>query len=199
MKIGIDIDGVLTDEKKYVIDYGTKFFLENNIHYKVRDNKFDGKEIFDVTEDEYNLFLNNYIFEYSKNIQIRPFASEIIKKLIKKHKIIIITARDYTTFENKYQTKTQDIVKKWLCDNSVLYDEIVFSKNKALICKQKKIDIMIEDRPENIVEIAKKIPVICYNNVYNKNISNKNVYRCFSWYDIYNKINNLDIIKNQSN
>ena len=64
MKIGIDIDGVLTDEKKYVIDYGTKFFLENNIHYKVRDNKFDGKEIFDVTEDEYNLFLNNYIFEY---------------------------------------------------------------------------------------------------------------------------------------
>ena len=53
---------------------------------------------------------------------------------------------------------------------------------------------MIEDRPENIVEIAKKIPVICYNNVYNKNISNKNVYRCFSWYDIYNKINNLDII-----
>lgn len=176
-----------------------KVFLENNIHYKVRDNKFDGKEIFDVTEDEYNLFLNNYIFEYSKNIQIRPFASEIIKKLIKKHKIIIITARDYTTFENKYQTKMQDIVKKWLCDNSVLYDEIVFSKNKALICKQKKIDIMIEDRPENIVKIAKKIPVICYNNVYNKNISNKNVYRCFSWYDIYNKINNLDIIKNQSN
>lgn len=88
-----------------------KVFLENNIHYKVRDNKFDGKEIFDVTEDEYNLFLNNYIFEYSKNIQIRPFASEIIKKLIKKHKIIIITARDYTTFENKYQTKMQDIVK----------------------------------------------------------------------------------------
>ena len=34
---------------------------------------------------------------------------------------------------------------------------------------------MIEDRPENIVEIAKKIPVICYNNVYNKNISNKNI------------------------
>ena len=64
------------------------------------------------------MFLNNYIFEYSKNIQIRPFASEIIKKLIKKHKIIIITARDYTTFENKYQTKMQDIVKKWLCDNN---------------------------------------------------------------------------------
>ena len=59
MKIGIDIDGVLTDEKKYVIDYGTKFFLENNIHYKVRDNKFDGKEIFDVTEDEYNLMQEN--------------------------------------------------------------------------------------------------------------------------------------------
>lgn len=42
MKIGIDIDGVLTDEKRYVIDYGIKFFSENNISYIVRDDKFYG-------------------------------------------------------------------------------------------------------------------------------------------------------------
>lgn len=199
MRIGIDIDGVLTDEKKYIIDYGTKFFLKNNIQYKICDNKFDGKEIFNVTSDEYKLFLNNYIFEYSKNVNIRPFASEVIKKLKQKHEIIIITSRDYTTYKNKYQLKMQTNVKKWLCHNNILYDEIIFSNNKALICNQKNIDIMIEDNPKNIINIAKKIPVICYNNTYNKNISNKNVYRCFSWYDIYNKINNLNNVKNKIN
>ena len=52
MRIGIDIDGVLTDEKRYVIDYGTKFFSENNIPYIVRDDRFYGKEIFNVTEEQ---------------------------------------------------------------------------------------------------------------------------------------------------
>lgn len=32
MKIGIDIDGVLTDEKRYVIDYGTKFLVKIIFH-----------------------------------------------------------------------------------------------------------------------------------------------------------------------
>lgn len=28
MKIGIDIDGILTDEHRFIIDYGTKFLCE---------------------------------------------------------------------------------------------------------------------------------------------------------------------------
>ncbi len=191
MRIGIDIDGVLTDEKKYIIDYGTKFFIENNISYTIHDDKFYGQEIFDVTKEQYKKFLNSYIFEYSKNIKIKPFASEIIKKLKEEHKIFIITARDFTTYENKYQMQMQQTVKKWLCENDVLYDEVIFSKNKDVICKEKQIDIMIEDNPENIISISKKIPVICYDNIYNKNVYSNNIYRCFSWYDIYNKINNL--------
>lgn len=196
MRIGIDIDGVLTDEKRCVIDYGTKFFAENNIPYIVRDDRYYGKEIFDVTEQEYKLFLNNYIFEYSVNSPIRPFANEIIRKLKQEHEIIIITARDFTTYENEYQNKMQEIVKKWLYDNGILYDEIIFSKNKDIICKEKEIDIMIEDSPENIMSISKNIPVLCYTQSYNKNVNNKNVYKCYSWYDIYKKINELKNIIN---
>ncbi len=81
MRIGVDIDGVLTDEKRYVIDYGTKFFIENNISYIIRDDKFYGQEIFGVTNEQYKKFLNDYIFYYSTNVSIRPFAKEIIEKL----------------------------------------------------------------------------------------------------------------------
>ena len=88
MRIVIDIDGVLTDEKRYVIDYGTKFFSENNISYIVRDDKFYGQEIFGVTKEQYKTFLNDYIFNYSINVSVRPFAKEIIKRLKQEHEII---------------------------------------------------------------------------------------------------------------
>lgn len=196
MRIGIDIDGVFTDEKRYVIDYGTKFFSENNIPYIVRDDKFYGEEIFNVTPEQYEMFLNDYIFNYAMNVPIRPFAKEIIEKLKREHKIVIITARDFTAYENKYQQKMKEIVKRWLYDNGILYDEIIFSTNKDIVCREKEIDIMIEDSPENIMAISKNIPVLCYAQSYNKNINNKNVYNCYSWYDIYNKINEL---KNMAN
>lgn len=196
MRIGIDIDGVLTNEKGYVIDYGTKYFSENNISYIVRDDKFYGQEIFDVTEEQYKMFLNDYIFNYAVNVPIRSFAREIIKKLKEEHEIFIITARDFTTYENEYQIKMQEITKKWLCDNGILYDEIIFSKNKDIICQEKEIDIMIEDSPENIMSISKNIPVLCYAQSYNKDINNKNVYKSYSWYDIYKKINELKNITN---
>lgn len=196
MKIGIDIDGVLTDEKRYVIDYGTKFFSENNISYIVRDDRFYGQEIFDVTNEQYKKFLNDYIFYYSTNVSIRPFAKEIIEKLKQEHEIYIITSRDFTTYENENQIKMQEIVKKWLYDNGILYDEIIFSKNKDIICEKKEIDIMIEHSPENILSISKNIPVLCYAQSYNRNINNKNVYKCYSWYDIYKKINELKNILN---
>ena len=85
----------------------------------------------------------------------------------------------------------QRLVKEWLKTNSVLYDEIIFTMKKADVCKEKKIDLMIEDKPENIEDISKEIPVIVYDCSYNQEIHNKNVIRCYSWYDIYEKIKKL--------
>ena len=193
MKIGIDIDGVLTDEHTYVLDNGTKYFSENNISYIVNRNVYDSEEIFGVSEDEYNNFWKEYIFEYSKNIPIRCHASDIIKKLKEKgNEIFIITSRSFTTYENENKDKMQYLVKEWLNKNSVLYDEIIFTREKADICKQNNIDLMIEDKPENIEDISKEIPVIVYDCPYNEKIYNNNVIRCYSWYDIYEKIEKLE-------
>ena len=108
MKIGIDIDGVLTDEHNYVLDNGTKYFSENNISYIVNRSIYDSEEIFGVSEDEYNNFWKEYIFEYSKNISIRRYAADIIKKLKEKgNEIFIITSRSFTTYENESKDKMQ--------------------------------------------------------------------------------------------
>ncbi|MCI8700435.1 MAG: hypothetical protein HFJ47_03730 [Clostridia bacterium] len=192
MKIGIDIDGVLTDEHMYIIDKGTEFFYKNNIPYKIHKDIYDSKEIFEVSEKEYNNFWEENIFEYSKCISIRPFASEIINKLKKdNNEIHIITSRSFTTYENKYKDLMQSIVKQWLNKNEVKYDNIIFSKTKLAICKELKINVMIEDKPENIEEISKYIPVICYDHPYNQQINGINIIRCYSWYDIYDKIQSI--------
>ena len=51
---------------------------------------------------------------------------------------------------------------------------------------------MIEDAPYNINSLSKYIPVICYNAAYNIDCKGENVYRCYSWYDIYTKIKHIN-------
>lgn len=75
----------------------------------------------------------------------------------------------------------------WLNKYNIPFDELVFSKYKAEECIQRGISIMIEDKPKNIIKCAKNnIKTICYHSSYNSNINTNNVFRCFSWYDIYN-------------
>ena len=194
MRIGIDIDGVLTDEHRFIIDYGTKYFSNKGIPYELHKDIYDSEKIFEVTKEQYNEFWKQNLLYYSKNISIRPFASEVINELKKENnEIYIITARYLTTYENKDKELMQNTAKKWLKDNNVLYDEIIFSENKLDICKEFNINVMVEDKPENILDISDKIPVICFDHPYNEKIYNNNIYRCYSWYDIYKKIKDIQM------
>ena len=56
---------------------------------------------------------------------------------------------------------------------------------------------MIEDKVDNIKRISSKIPVVCFNAGYNEECEGKNIYRTYSWYDIYNTIKNKINIKNK--
>ena len=88
--------------------------------------------------------------------------------------------------------ENQQIVLNWLKNNHINYDKIIFSsEDKLNICKENKIDLMIEDKVDNINKISKIIPVICFHAGYNKDCKNSNIIRCYSWYDIYSKINKL--------
>ena len=50
---------------------------------------------------------------------------------------------------------------------------------------------MIEDSPKNIKNISSQIKVIKFDSQYNKEVNNKNVITAYSWYHIYNIINQL--------
>ena len=171
MRIGIDIDGVLTNIEEFIADYEVKFCYENNLSYRVNLKEYDEAKALGISAENCEKFWNKYLKYYAKEYRARDFASEVIKKLKEEgHEIYI--------------------VKEWLKKNNIYYDKIVYTEETKLpYCVGNYIDIMIEDKPENVKEISTKMPVLCYNCNYNADVKGKNITRVYSWYDIYNKIN----------
>lgn len=193
MRIGIDIDGVLTDIEQWQLDYGSKFVFEECNKEIANADEYDTKEIFDIENNLDDDFWREYLLEYSKKEPARKFSDEITTKLKEEgNEIYIITARFLTDKDDKYGNKMKKIVRKWLKENKIYYDKLIFSPEEKLeICIENNIDIMIEDKVDNINTISKKIPVICFDARYNKKCEGKNIYRCYSWYDIYAKIQKI--------
>ena len=193
MRIGIDIDGVLTDIGQFVIDYLSKYCVENQIEYKIEDKNYDHCKTFQISKEEELDFWKENLENYAIKEKIRPFAADIIKKLKEEgHEIYIITARWLTNKEDEQGRKMKEIVKNWLKENGVIYDQLIFSKaiqeSKQQEVIDYKIDVMIDDSPNNIKELSSFIPVICYHTEYNQHCVGDNMIRCYSWYDIYSKI-----------
>ena len=195
MRIGIDIDGVLTDIEKWQLDYGSKFYYENYNKEIVNPKGYETNDIFNSTVECDDLFWDKYFKEYSINVEARKFASEVISKLKQDgYEINIITARvSFLSHSANIMTKEENeqIVKDWLKKNDIYYDNIIFSpEDKLDICLNNNIDIIIEDKVDNINKISTKIPVICFNAGYNEECKGENIFRVYTWYDIYNTIKN---------
>ena len=183
MKIGIDIDGVLTDISKFYLDYGAKFALEKNIDEIADPDGYEIEDILNLEKGVHKEFWDKYDNYYTKEKYTREFASEIIEKLKNEgNEIYLITARNPEKEEDECWTTN------WLKENNIYYDKLTFTDKKLEYCKNNNIDLMIEDSINQITEISKIIPVICLDTRYNKDCKGNNMRRCYSWYDIYTKI-----------
>lgn len=196
MRIGIDIDGVLTDIEQWQLDVGGKFFSKFNKSVLNKDG-YEITKIFNVSDELDSQFWNEYLYEYVTKEPSRKYASEVIKKLKDDgNEIYIVTARYLTDRNNEDGEKMRKIVVNWLAEQRIDYDEIIFSpEDKKENCKKYNIDIMIEDKVDNINKISSIIPVICFHAGYNNECKGKNIYRVYNWYDIYNLINGGKICK----
>lgn len=192
MRIGIDIDGVLTDGGRFITEYGTKFCIENNYTYKIKQDEYDGAKALGISPEAEEKFWNKYLKLYVQEVSPRAFAAEIINKLKNEgYEIYLITARNEWGLIGDDYGKMREYTAEWLKKNNIHYDKIVFTEGSKLpYAIGNYIDIMIEDSPKNIKEISTKIPVLCYHCDYNANINCKNVTRVYSWYDVYNRIKN---------
>lgn len=187
MNIGIDIDGVLTNEDDYLLEYATKFGYENNILDVLDFNNYELKKFKWNKEEKKKYYKSKYYDNYITNERPRIFASEVIKKLKENNNIYIITAR----YKIKNRTDGEEIINKtinWLKENNIKYDRIIFSSDKVKQIKGYKLDLIIEDSPETVIRFSKYTKVLLFDTRYNKHIKGENIKRVYSWYDILRNV-----------
>lgn len=197
MKIGIDIDGVLNSQYDFCITYGTKFCRELG-NYKLENlNALNTTEMFLWDDSIAHQFWNKYRKDLVITLPAKEFAAEVIKRLKSEdNDIYIITARKNKDewFPLNLKDDVENVTKKWLNDNDIIYDKIFFAiDNKGFFCKENNIDIMIEDDPKNIRTLVENTKVMVFDYPYNRDDEFKDLTRVYSWLDIYNKIKSMEV------
>ena len=195
MRIGVDIDIVKNELGSWHYSCGFKFCIDNNIDRGFNPHKYLMEEQFFLTDEENNKFWKEYIFDLMVSIPTRPYAAKIISTLKDMgHQIVILSARDNRYLSNQYANTMNFYVEEWLKKNNIEYDEIIAGPgSKKDKCLKHNIDIMIEDKANNVMEISKYIPVICFDTPYNLDIAGDNIYRVYSWYQIYKYFLDKDV------
>ena len=192
MNVGIDIDGVLTNISEYMIKYGEKFLKENNINSKIDCTKYGIEEMLGIDEKTGLKFWIDYLANYIINTKPRKDAVKIVSKLKEKHTIFIITARNEYGLGDDLYGKMESLTIDWLKRNHIIYDKILFTgEYKVDACRDNKIDIIIEDSPQNIKELSEVTKVLCFDNPYNKEVKGNNITRIYSWEEAFEEINKL--------
>lgn len=197
MNIGFDVDGVLVDMAGYQLKYGEEYFRKK--HLPVRNpSAFDIKDIFECSSEEREKFWIRYIWKYCLREPMTSGASQLSHKLKEDgHKVTIVTARAHTTEKGLTGRVFRRMLQHWLKKNDFVYDEIYYCsesdspKDKTDICINHVVDVLIDDKPENLLSLMGKINIICYPACWNEGIEPLDPYRVKNMEMVYSRIREL--------
>lgn len=190
MKIGIDIDNTITNTlpilKKYCREYNDTVIKRG---LEMHEDGVASFNLYDWTPEENMDFCVKYLEEVVLQAEVKENAKEIIQKLRDEgHHISIISSRAFPMFKTPYET-----TEKFLKEKGIVYDKLLVGKiEKKSSCIENELDILIEDEVKYINEMSEFIPVIVFDEIYNKQCEGKNVIKVTSWLEIYDKIKELE-------
>lgn len=184
-KIGIDIDNVLSNFNEELL----KEFLNHDKELRntgiINNNVYITRGMFDWSKEELDEYYYKNIERIAENLNVIDKAPEYIKKLRENgYEIYIISGRDNGEYSNPYKM-TYD----WLDKYKIEYDKLILtdaynSLEKAKICKENDISIMIDDSARILLEVQNKgITALLMDTPYNKEVDN--LKRVHTWKEIY--------------
>lgn len=184
MRIGVDIDGVISDSY-------TVWLQELNQYYGKNITVLEDYEmhlVFDVPWDDMNNFFVQNVQKLFSIPKPMKGAKEGIETLLAEgHEVIYVTAR--TPDEEEY---TFD----WMSKHGIPHEQILFSglKSKVDLVKQWQLEIFIEDYMKNAEVIAELgLPVLLLNASYNQGELPQGVMRCADWSEILKDIRQITV------
>ena len=198
MNIGIDIDDTISKTAELMIGYANIYNIEV-VQKEIKQGKMGNVKthqylnaLYGWSNEEKQAFFEKYYGNILEEVRPKENVSEVLKKIKQEgNKIFFITAR-LTNIKN---TPTLKITKEWLRKNEIPYDELIMdAKDKLIVCKEKNIDLFIDDSLENCKKMFENnIQAYLMNSIVNKNIEEENITRVKSWDEVYEKIDCVKI------
>ena len=192
MRIGVDIDNVLSNFNEVLLnDY-------INHDKSLRNSGIVNKDVyirdmFEWSEEYEKEYYKNNIERLAHLMEPINDCSNYIKMLRKEGNFIyIISGRDNGEYSDPY-----NMTINWLKKYDIEYDELILTnaynhQEKADICLEKNIDIMIDDSTKVCDKcMNSNIKSLLFNTNYNKNETRFE--KVNSWEEIYNYINKRKI------
>ena len=198
MRIAIDVDDVLVPLAKTYYDYHNKKFGTNIDADNLKHYRWDHHMGISLKESVQRVqeFYKTDIF---KNMPIFEGAKEVITNLSKQHELIIISSRFGVSKEFTIQWAEKEfpnIFSRIIFSAEYHYDEEYKKakniKEKAHICLDNDIDLIIEDSLIHAEECAKNgIRVFLLNKSWNQGKTPSNITRINNWKEIPQLLNSL--------
>ena len=178
MVIGVDLDGVIYQTERLFREYSEKYnkLIGGKI---VDDTELKAGKRYNWTKNQVNDFMQSSFLEVEKNAPLYDMAKEVINRLKKKHKIVLITARGHIN------EKEIPLTLGRLKNDGILFDKIIFSQcSKVKACKEQGIELMIDDNNDVIDELEENgIHCLHFRDMRNKPCKNS-VIELYSWKDV---------------
>ena len=187
MKIGIDVDGVIIDfegELRVQAELNDVIELKRNSIVDEKETFFQAK--YKWSEEEINKFIEKNFLKISKECNFRPGAIQVINLLKEEgHELIIISSRGGIIKEMK------DVAESRLNEVGLKFNKYFWAaKDKAKICKEENIDLMIDDYYKTCENLVKNEIKTLYFREYPcyELKENKYLKEVHSWGEIYRYI-----------
>jgi uncharacterized HAD superfamily protein len=131
----------------------------------------------------------NYVKVY-KVVKLKEHAKEVMQRLLEDgNEIYFITARGE---QRGYFKGAEEVTLEFLKDNGLKYNKIIFrAMNKAKVCLENKIDLLVDDSVEHCEDVSKVgVKSIVFNSGVNKEVVT-DIDRVNDWLELENKIKEI--------
>lgn len=191
MRIGLDIDNVITDFDSAILEEFLKEDKNKRNKGIINENaRHIIKGMFDWSEDEIQDFFNNNMERIAKTLKPRENAKNYMDKLLEDgNELYLISHR-----ANPHYNHPFEVTKRWLEDNNINYTKLILSEttNKSKECLDNKIDVMIDDVISNCLKLEES-NIKCYLMYTRYNYKQDKIRNIVKdWEDLYKKVGKLN-------
>jgi uncharacterized HAD superfamily protein len=183
LRIGIDIDGTVTDPGSIVSLMNESF--GKNLRYE-QCTDYNLAKVYDITEEEFLLWLDQHGERLYDQAPVHGAADQVLRQWHADHRLIYISARE---------ARYMDVTMKWFERFQIPYHdiELIGSHDKVGAAQKWQVDLFLEDRLENALQLSEAltIPVFLFDTPYNQGTLPALVHRVTSWEEVRDKLNRL--------